>query len=243
MVFPLIALFLGTGNQTANVSCAILERQFNDPNMKLWDFDSDTQLPNLPAMFTFPNLHDFYEDWRRNLESKGVEVRLRTDVAEILQRNGQGIVLATRPFDAEANDWKGEYTGPASKTETFDELVMCVLADDTLKLLGRQQHSRRDSFSEVPNSLTTLPSCIRIASTSKSTTRPLSPPSSGPNPNPRPNPTKLPSHAVSNAVPTMNQPATPQCTTHEILLSRSSKDRDVVRLHELPASIPQGPKC
>lgn len=137
MVFPLIALFLGTGNQTANVSCAILERQFNDPNMKLWDFDSDTQLPNLPAMFTFPNLHDFYEDWRRNLESKGVEVRLRTDVAEILQRNGQGIVLATRPFDAEANDWKGEYTGPASKTETFDELVMCVLADDTLKLLGK----------------------------------------------------------------------------------------------------------
>ena len=28
MVFPLIALFLGTGNQTANVSCAILERLF-----------------------------------------------------------------------------------------------------------------------------------------------------------------------------------------------------------------------
>lgn len=34
MVYPLIALFLGTGNQTANVACAILERLFDDPNMK-----------------------------------------------------------------------------------------------------------------------------------------------------------------------------------------------------------------
>merc|ERR1711964_950399 len=64
MVYPLIALFLGTGNQTANVSCAILERLFDDPNMKLWDYDAETLLPNLPTMVTFPNLHNFYEDWR-----------------------------------------------------------------------------------------------------------------------------------------------------------------------------------
>lgn len=137
MVFPLVALFLGTGNQTANVSCAILERLFDDPNMKLWDYDSETLLPNLPTMVTFPKLHDFYEDWRRDLESKGVEIRLNTDVTEILQRSDKGVVLTTRPFDAEANDRKGEYTGPASKTETFDELVMCVLADEALKLLGK----------------------------------------------------------------------------------------------------------
>jgi hypothetical protein len=35
MAYPLIALFLGTGNQTANVACTILERLFGDPNMKL----------------------------------------------------------------------------------------------------------------------------------------------------------------------------------------------------------------
>lgn len=137
MVFPLIALFLGTGNQTANVSCAILERLFDDKNMKLWDYDPDTLLPNLPQMLTFPNLHNFYEDWRKDLESKGVDIRLNTDVTEILQRNDKGVVMSTRPFNPDANDRRGEHTGPTSKTEKFDELAMCVLADDALKILGR----------------------------------------------------------------------------------------------------------
>jgi hypothetical protein len=88
-------------------------------------------------MVMFPNLHDFYEDWRNDLESKGVKIRLRTGVTEILQRNDGGIVLTTRDLVAEANDRKGKYTGPATKTEKFDELVMCVLADDALKLLGK----------------------------------------------------------------------------------------------------------
>ncbi|RDW89427.1 flavin-containing amine oxidasedehydrogenase-like protein [Coleophoma cylindrospora] len=137
MVYPLIALFLGTGNQTANVSCAILERLFNDPNMKLWDYDPETLLPNLPTMVTFPNLHNFYEDFRKDLEKKGVEIRLQTDVTEILERSDDGIVLKTRPFDPDANDRRGVHTGSESRPECFDELVMCVLADDALKLLGK----------------------------------------------------------------------------------------------------------
>ncbi|TVY39669.1 hypothetical protein LSUB1_G003575 [Lachnellula subtilissima] len=131
MVFPLIALFLGTGNQTANVSCAILERLFDDPNMKLWDYDPETLLPNLPTMVTFPNLHDFYEDWRRDLVSKGVDIRLETEVKQILQRNKKGIVLESSPCNFEGS------TPPKTKTETYDELVLCVLADDALKLLGK----------------------------------------------------------------------------------------------------------
>jgi hypothetical protein len=59
MVHPLIALLLGTGNQTANVACAILERLFDDLNMKLWDYDPDILLPNLPTMVTFPKLGQF----------------------------------------------------------------------------------------------------------------------------------------------------------------------------------------
>lgn len=126
MVSPLVALFLGTGNQTGNVPCAILERLFDDPNMKLWDYDPETLLPNLPTMVTFPNLHTFYEDWRNDLISKNVGIRLKTDVTAILQRNSKGIVLQTRPFNPDTRDRKGEHTGPSAKTETFDELVMCV---------------------------------------------------------------------------------------------------------------------
>ncbi|PBP23866.1 flavin-containing amine oxidasedehydrogenase [Diplocarpon rosae] len=142
MVYPLIALFLGTGNQTANVSCAILERLFNDPNMKLWDYDSETLLPNLPTMVTFPNLNNFYEDWKKDLESKGVEIRLRTEVAEIVQRNENGVILTTRPL---AGNIDTEQTTAPSGTESFDELVMCVLADDALRLLG-STISRKEKF-------------------------------------------------------------------------------------------------
>ncbi|KAI9049475.1 hypothetical protein LZ554_006506 [Drepanopeziza brunnea f. sp. 'monogermtubi'] len=142
MVYPLIALFLGTGNQTANVSCAILERLFDDPNMKLWDYDSETLLPNLPTMVTFPNLHIFYEDWRKDLESKGVEIRLRTEVTEMIQRNNQGVILNIRPCpDTTPNS----STAPPSTSETYDEVVMCVLADDALRLLGKTA-SRTERF-------------------------------------------------------------------------------------------------
>ena len=160
MVFPLIALFLGTGkpyntlplltpgsyieagNQTANVSCAILERLFDDPNMKLWDYDPETLLPNLPQMVTFPHLERFYGDWAADLKSKGVDIRTNTDVTAIKSRSNKGVVLSTAPFDpekgkTESGQREGRHTGPESITETFDNLVMCVLADDALKLLGK----------------------------------------------------------------------------------------------------------
>lgn len=150
MVYPLIALFLGTGNQTANVSCAILERLFDDPNMKLWDYDNQTLLPNLPTMRTFPNLQQFYADWEKDLRAKGVDIRLSTDVTEIVSRSRKyGITLKTRKYDPEQNDRAGEFapqvirdpqgdwTEPKSHTEHYDELVMCVLADAAKQLLGK----------------------------------------------------------------------------------------------------------
>lgn len=128
---------MGTGNQTANVSCAILERLFDDPDMKLWDYDPETLLPNLPTMVTFPKLDQFYKDWASDLRSKGVDIRLNTDVTPIMDRSNKGIVVQTRPYDPDKRDHQGEHTGPPSTTETFDEMVMCVLADDAKKLLGK----------------------------------------------------------------------------------------------------------
>ena len=148
MVYPLIALFLGTGNQTANVACAILERLFSDPNMKLWDYSEDSLLPNLPTMVTFPNLRNFYADWMADLRARGVEIRLNTDVTRILSRHAtKGVDLETRPFDVAANDQagqfapqvihdpKGAWTGEPSR-EHYDTLVLCVLADQAKALLA-----------------------------------------------------------------------------------------------------------
>ncbi|KZF21293.1 flavin-containing amine oxidasedehydrogenase-like protein [Xylona heveae TC161] len=139
MVYPLIALFLGTGNQTANVSCAILERLFDDPNMKLWNYDSDTLLPNLPTMVTFPNLHNFYQDWAADLRAKGVDIRLNTDVSAVLSRSNEGVELQTRPFKPSRPDELagGTHASSEASTERFDEMVLAILADDAKKILGK----------------------------------------------------------------------------------------------------------
>lgn len=129
MVLPLLALFLGTGNQTPNVSCVLLERLFNDPQMKLWEYDPDTLLPNLPTMYTFPNLSSFYRDWAADLRAKGVDIRLNSHT-RILERGNKGVVLEFR--DSDENQTSG-----APSTETFDSMVMCCPADEAKKLLDR----------------------------------------------------------------------------------------------------------
>lgn len=76
------------------------------------------------------------------MESKGVEIRLRTEVTEMIQRNDKGVVLNTRPCLDTAT---GSDNSPKINSETFDELVMCVLADDALRLLGKTA-SRKEKF-------------------------------------------------------------------------------------------------
>lgn len=126
MVYPLVALFLGTGNQTANVPSAIVERMFDDPDMKLWDYDPGSLLPNLPTMVTFDNLGSFYRDWEQDLTSKGVDIRLGVEVLGVRSREKNRVVLDIR----ENND--GEV-----RTEAFDNMVMCVQADDAKRILGK----------------------------------------------------------------------------------------------------------
>ena len=104
--------------------------------MKLWDYDPDTLLPNLPTMVTFPHLANFYADWSDDLRFKGVDIRLNTDVTAVLGRSSKGVVLQTSSFDSERRDRQGEHTSAATETESFDEMVLAVLADDAKRILG-----------------------------------------------------------------------------------------------------------
>ncbi|KAJ5567882.1 hypothetical protein N7450_010368 [Penicillium hetheringtonii] len=130
MVLPLLALFLGTGNQTPNVSSVLLERLFDDPQMRLWEYDPDTLLPNLPLMYTFPKLGDFYRDWAADLRAKGVDIRLNTSVA-VLERGKKGVVIQTKPASDNVSIQSEE------PPETFDEMVLCCPADEAKNLLDR----------------------------------------------------------------------------------------------------------
>ncbi|CAF0982144.1 unnamed protein product [Rotaria sordida] len=61
MLYPLIALFFGTGNQTKNISSALIARVFFDPNLKLFDYDSKRLLASQADMFAFDKLSSIYQ--------------------------------------------------------------------------------------------------------------------------------------------------------------------------------------
>ncbi|EAW06836.1 putative flavin-containing amine oxidasedehydrogenase [Aspergillus clavatus NRRL 1] len=135
MVLPIMALFLGTGNQTPNVSAALLERLFDDPNMKLWDYDPDTLLPNQPTMYTFPNLGAFYRTWAADLRARGVHLRLNTRV-EILHRDARAVRLRPHPAHHDPASEPPPQEVRDNFTERYDELVLCLPADEAKALLG-----------------------------------------------------------------------------------------------------------
>lgn len=56
MVYPLVALFFGTGNQTPFISSAILERVFMDPSMRLFEYSDKSLLASIPTMYGFPKV-------------------------------------------------------------------------------------------------------------------------------------------------------------------------------------------
>ena len=96
--------------------------------MKLWDYSDKTLLPNLPKMFTFPKLGDFYAAWANNLRKQGIKIRTGHELVSILSRSSSGVVVQTRPTGAEGHE----------VTDSYDELVLAVLADDAKRLLGEK---------------------------------------------------------------------------------------------------------
>ncbi|KAK2764861.1 hypothetical protein FQN54_008558 [Arachnomyces sp. PD_36] len=137
MVIPMLSIYLGTEHQTSNVTSLLLLRLFEEPNMELWKNDPDSLLFNMPSVFTFPNMGDFYRDWSSDLRRKGVSIRLNTEAIRVVQRNKDGIVLHTRLLDADPRIG-GDETNGSFDQESFDDMVLCIFAHDALRVLDGQ---------------------------------------------------------------------------------------------------------
>lgn len=128
MVYPLVALFFGTGNETKHISSAILERVFLDPSMRLFEFSEESLLASVPHMKAFPELARVYGSWRSRIESAGnVSIHTPREVTAIERgtkkaREQGGYILAT--FDDGAS------------SEAFDDVIFACDADSVLKILG-----------------------------------------------------------------------------------------------------------
>ncbi|KAI1356000.1 FAD/NAD(P)-binding domain-containing protein [Xylaria sp. FL0043] len=140
VVLPMTALFLGTGNATPEVPAIMFERLCTSPTYGMWyKTDRNTVVNNQPPMVVFPNFSEFYETWRKDLVSRGVTVRLSTELTEIVQRDTRGVVVKLKPrtpVPDHHNPNDADLDAPVSQ-ESFDELVLCCLADKAKEVLGR----------------------------------------------------------------------------------------------------------
>ncbi|RBA18508.1 hypothetical protein FPRO05_10801 [Fusarium proliferatum] len=140
IALPMTALFLGTGNATPEVPAIMFERLCTSPTYGMWyPSDRNTVISNKPPMIVFPKFSEFYETWRKDLVSRGVTVRLSTELTEIVQRNKNGVVVKLKPrtpMPDHHNPNGGDPDAPVGE-EKYDEIVLCCLADTAKKVLGR----------------------------------------------------------------------------------------------------------
>jgi hypothetical protein len=140
VAMPMIALFLGTGNETPNVPSIILERLCTSPTYGMWyPPDNLSVASNLPPMVVFPKFSEFYGRWKEDLKSRGVHVRLSTEVTRVIKRDNTGVtvkLIKRTPMDDNHNpnsEWvpsnrdRGTDAGAEETEEHYDELVLCVL--------------------------------------------------------------------------------------------------------------------
>lgn len=157
MVYPLVALFFGTGNQTPNMAAAIVARVFNDPSLALFEYSPERLIDSEPTNFAFRNLDRFYNGKvRPYLEERGVRVLTRHRVEKVLQRSKEGgvtlrisnltesIVTDYRAggdqMDLSSTFHQQKYQKVISECwdEDFDEIVFACPANVALDLLGDQ---------------------------------------------------------------------------------------------------------
>ncbi|KAF2643398.1 FAD/NAD(P)-binding domain-containing protein [Massarina eburnea CBS 473.64] len=156
IILPMVALFLGTGNYTPEVPTIILERLCTSPTYGMW-FPPDklSVASNQPPMVVFPKFGNFYDEWKKNLISKGVDVRLSTELTEVIKRDKSGVTVKTikrTPVPDQHNPnsaWVPQKDGTADadaqeKKEHYDEIVLCVLADTAKRILSRTASFREN---------------------------------------------------------------------------------------------------
>jgi predicted NAD/FAD-binding protein len=145
VALPMTALFLGTGNATPEVPSMIFERLCTSPTYGMWyPPDKLSVASNLPPMVVFPEFSEFYETWRKDLVSRGVNVRLSTEMTRVIRRDDKGVLVGIKkrtPVEDGHNPNEGEiYQKDMSQQESeeeYDEIVFCCLADTNKRLLGK----------------------------------------------------------------------------------------------------------
>lgn len=90
-------------------------------------------------MVVFPEESKFYTKWQHDMQSRGVNIRLNTEVVAIPERSSKRVrvqVRGRRPQPDHHNPVGADQDLPVTE-EVYDEIVLCVLADTAKRLLGK----------------------------------------------------------------------------------------------------------
>ncbi|KAL1525431.1 hypothetical protein AB1Y20_020289 [Prymnesium parvum] len=146
MVYPLVALFFGTGNQTPKVSAAVIARVFRDPSLALFEYDPEYLLSQAPKTIAFPELKELYSRMRQQAEATGgCTFHMRTQASRV-RRTAHGVVVsleaAPSTWRAGSDQTSGERT-PATTTGegwelALDEVIFACPANVALKILAEE---------------------------------------------------------------------------------------------------------
>ncbi len=127
MLYPLVALFFGTGNQTRRVSAALIARVFRDEKLRLFDFDPERLLSQRPPMFSFDRLSEIYAALVEAIEKTGrARFHFERPVG-FVSRGADGVI---------ATDTRGQ-------SASFDHVIFACPADVALGLLDRPSAAER----------------------------------------------------------------------------------------------------
>jgi len=140
MIYPSLALFLGTGNATPNLPTVMMERLYTSPTYGMWyPIDEKSLSSNLPPMVVFPETSVFYNKWQEDLEKRGVKVRLNTELVTVNSRSPT-VKVSIRPRRQESDLHNTNLADQDIPThdEEYDEIVFCVLADTVQRVLGKK---------------------------------------------------------------------------------------------------------
>jgi len=132
MVYPLTALFFGTGNQTPNVSAAVVARVFLDKKLALFDYCNERLLNGSPTMFAFPNLADIFSTIVSRLQESGVTVSTSSPVRRVVRKNGKVYV-----------------SGDTHEPREYDDIVFTCDMETTLNVLEKPSWLERKLLGAV----------------------------------------------------------------------------------------------
>ena len=177
MVYPLVALFFGTGNQTPHVSAGVIARVFLDRSLALFAYDPERLVSEQPTNIAFNDLQSFYERVSKKVGGEGEDKNhclFGTRVVGI-ERTGakRGGVHVKVVSEKEGDQWRAGGPQPnlgqeefltnqklrvevVERVLEFDEIILACPADVSLALLGegagyweRQVLSSVEYFSDL----------------------------------------------------------------------------------------------